>query len=393
MLKYLRLNRYFRNLGNRYGRSFWRLSSTLRRHIQWEANAPQLKRTTTWHFGPRESAPKLKLDSASQSPSFGIRLAASAFRTAQPFVCRLDAACLIGKFASPVTPDGSLIMSAFRDEPRMLGLEKHPELELWLSSRSKRMSDLPDLEHVWPMVNRLQSNYFHWLVEWCGRLELIEEYEASTGQKTKLLIPQNGPKYIRQSLELLGHGTESVIEWAENSGPRKVSELILPSFRGTTVSPSPAAMHWLRKKFMVATGAACGDAYRKLYISRPRGAWRSVINDDEVCDALVKDGFEIVQPQNLSLADQVRMFSSAALIVALHGSGLTNILFAPRASMLELFGSYGDGTWFGMTRRLGQQYDMLRCEPRGDDVLVDIENLRKRIANFSINQHRSFIIT
>jgi hypothetical protein len=342
----------------------------------------RLRGARTWRFGRGENVPRADAIDAIETPTLGHLLVAHPFRTSAPFVSRLEAAWLVGKYASPVTLDGHLILSAFRDEPRMLGLEQHPDLESWLTAPS-RISEFPELENIWPMANRLQTNYFHWLIEWCGRLELIEAYRDQTGCTPKLLIPETAPKYLRESLALLGFGSESWIPWNENSAPRKVRNLVLPSFRGTTVAQSPAALQWLRRRFLSAICAEVEEPPRRIYIPRPRGGWRCVLNDAEVVEYLRGEGFDILEPQRLTLAEQIRYFSQASLIVSLHGSGLTNVLFAPQAAVLELFGAYGDGTWFGMTARLGQSYEALTCKSVGDDVVVDLEVLKKRVAALS----------
>jgi capsular polysaccharide biosynthesis protein len=131
---------------------------------------------------------------------------------------------------------------------------------------------------------------------------------------------------------------------------------------------------------MSAAGADADEPDRVIYLSRPRGGWRSVLNDDEISDWFRSEGHDVLQPHRAPLADQIRRFSKASLIVGLHGAGLTNILFAPHAALLELTGAYGDGLYFGMTARLGQSYEALSCKPVGDDVVVDLEVVKTRIA-------------
>ena len=388
LLNRLRLHPRLRAWGNCYGRAYWRLPAILRRRSFWEASVSRLRGARTWSFGHGENVARVDALDALEQPTIGHHLAAHSFRSPAPSVTRLDAAWLVGKYASPVTPDGRLILSAFRDEPRMLGLEPHPELESWLAAPAQT-SELPELENVWPMVNRLQTNYFHWMIEWCGRLESIAAYRAQTGCEVKLLIPEKAPGYLRESLTLLGFGAECWIPWAEDSAPRQVRNLVLPSFRGTTVAQSPAALRWLRQRFLQSVGVEIGEASRKIYISRPRGGWRSVVNDEEVVAYLRGEGFDIVEPHRLTLAEQIRQFSEASLIVSLHGSGLTNVLFAPQAAVLELFGAYGDGVWFGMTSRLGQSYEAMSCQAVGDDVVVDLAALQQRVSDLTKRQRRA----
>ncbi len=53
---------------------------------------------------------------------------------------------------------------------------------------------------------------------------------------------------------------------------------------------------------------------------------------------LYSKGFEIIQPENLSVAQQACMFSEAEFIVAPHGAGLTNIVFCqPDTKVIDIF--------------------------------------------------------
>lgn len=73
---------------------------------------------------------------------------------------------------------------------------------------------------------------------------------------------------------------------------------------------------------------------RKIFISRREfqktGAGQSgrvMCNEDDLATELAKRGFEIVEPQQLSPASQIEIFSSSALIVGAAGSGLFNSVY------------------------------------------------------------------
>jgi len=67
---------------------------------------------------------------------------------------------------------------------------------------------------------------------------------------------------------------------------------------------------------------------RKIYVKR-NSHGRNLRNADELEQALVSIGFDVVEPEKMSFDDQVRTFSSARIIVGATGAAMANLLFAP----------------------------------------------------------------
>lgn len=93
------------------------------------------------------------------------------------------------------------------------------------------------------------------------------------------------------------------------------------------------AIHWLREKvssIMFPEESAKG----KLFISRRDSSQRRLLNELEVEAELVSRGFISVVLSDYSVVEQIRLFSQAKIVVAAHGAGLTNLVFAPRGAMV-----------------------------------------------------------
>ena len=69
------------------------------------------------------------------------------------------------------------------------------------------------------------------------------------------------------------------------------------------------------------------NANRKIFISRKDASSRTITNEEELINFLKNDNFEIINLSEKKFTDQVKIFNSAKLIVAMHGAGLTNLLF------------------------------------------------------------------
>jgi capsular polysaccharide biosynthesis protein len=91
---------------------------------------------------------------------------------------------------------------------------------------------------------------------------------------------------------------------------------------------------------------------------------------------LAGHGFTEVCLEDLSFLEQVKLFSSASHVVAAHGSGLTNVLFAKDLKVIELF-SEGHGVrpeYFQLSTVLGHQYRAVVSHSVNDanDFRVDV---------------------
>lgn len=66
----------------------------------------------------------------------------------------------------------------------------------------------------------------------------------------------------------------------------------------------------------------------KIYLSRKNSMSRRRCNEDEVIRVFEKYGFEICYPENLSVAEQIALFSRADFVAGVTGAAFTNLIFA-----------------------------------------------------------------
>ena len=75
----------------------------------------------------------------------------------------------------------------------------------------------------------------------------------------------------------------------------------------------------------------------RIYISRELAVRRHLSNEYEFMPLLRKHNFRKVYLEKMTIIQQVELFRRASHIIAAHGAGLTNILFAPKdARILEI---------------------------------------------------------
>jgi len=79
----------------------------------------------------------------------------------------------------------------------------------------------------------------------------------------------------------------------------------------------------------------CGVTVAKLTLNCKKIT--QIVNEDLVQDVLIASGFEVHYFEDYTFQQQVEIMSGAKLVVALHGAGITNILFmGGKGRILEL---------------------------------------------------------
>lgn len=127
----------------------------------------------------------------------------------------------------------------------------------------------------------------------------------------------------------------------------------------------------------------------RLFITRNPKRLRFIENNSEV-EILCKEfGFESIDFDELSLPQQIRLMGQARYVVAIHGAGLTNMLFRgeKQLGLLEIFppADYFPFHYILMANQLNYQYDGIIGQPGkhpfSGGFRVDIDELRNHLGS------------
>ncbi|WP_310621072.1 glycosyltransferase family 61 protein [Flexibacterium corallicola] len=107
--------------------------------------------------------------------------------------------------------------------------------------------------------------------------------------------------------------------------------------------------------------------YRKIYVSRRDARIRRILNEEQLEKFLLRKGFDIICPGELSHPEQVKIFNEAKVIIGAHGAGLTNILFSQSGGVvLELLPrNYVQSAYMWISVLKNQSYTPILCELGG----------------------------
>ena len=115
-----------------------------------------------------------------------------------------------------------------------------------------------------------------------------------------------------------------------------VEQLVLAAASDTSCNYHPRLAAWFHE-MSASAPAEPPTGTSRLFVSRGDSAGRPLANEAAVIAALEPLGVHAVTPEFLSAPAQIGLFQHAELIVAPHGAGLTNLLFArPGCQVIEL---------------------------------------------------------
>ena len=205
------------------------------------------------------------------------------------------------------------------------------------------------------------ENYFHALLDGIGRLAPIPQpvVDASAG-----VIAAAAPRGIAALAERFHGGAKrpSVVAHGEHV---RVAELTVAfnTSGQTTYHPCLAPLF---ERLAGPRPAPCGPG-GAIYIDRRQSAARCLVNEGELVAALAAEGVAPVRLERLDLDAQITAFRGARLVVAPHGAGLANLLFAvPGARVLELLmDGYCNWSFRHLAALKGLPYDCILGRGRG----------------------------
>jgi len=296
------------------------------------------------------------------------------YRPERRFVSEFSNATLLGPVGPGVTDDGRVIADTIGTPPltpRRTGISiaqsittngVRPTLSaLSGDSHSENQFEIATLA-VSPW-----NNYYHWTVECLLKIRLLEKYGTKTGTYPTLLVPEERTSWMSESLEIVGYEGEVA---SIGHGITEVNTLVVPTFP----DPIPVECFWLRDR-MRENNQERNENDERIYISRNDATVRQVSNRNAVQRVLDEHDIDTYVLGDLSVREQIDLFTRAELVVAPHGAGLTNILYGDDPAVVELFGDKTMATFDRLAEHMKHDYHYLQCEQDGLDIRVDPNKL------------------
>ncbi|MBC6988808.1 oligosaccharide flippase family protein [Hymenobacter sp. BT491] len=228
----------------------------------------------------------------------------------------------------------------------------------WGNNTPELLLPLQPLAASGPVVVCPPSPFFHWLTEILpNTLEAKRRWPDA-----KLLLPPAAacPAYMGQALAL-AFGPDWEQQTVRADGAVRVPQLQLLPVESDAGFVHPSAIHELRQTFLSPLPEEDIPGRRHVYISRRLATARQLADEAQLEEALNDLGVEIVYNENLDFSEQVQCYAGAQTIIALHGAGLTHMVWAnPGLDVLEIFpNGYFNDCYARLATALGHNYQYI----------------------------------
>ena len=214
--------------------------------------------------------------------------------------------------------------------------EEKMEYEMWLPVRFTQFCNIPVFYFVYNM-----ANYYHFIYDTLPYLyHFFNERKIHPDMKL-LVSPPEGQEdlypFVWECLELMGITKNDVVFLNQNTLYNKVC--VGSSLTHNRLSNSPPHFNVFEVLNRMKSESKGPE---KIYISRR--TWlhnnlenigtnyterRACVNEDEMAEMFISQGFVEVFCENLTMKEKIAMFGSAKVVAGPIGGGMCNVIFSP----------------------------------------------------------------
>lgn len=191
---------------------------------------------------------------------------------------------------------------------------------------------------------RSSSIYYHWMMDILPKIAILHAAGIDLNSIDYFVVG-SGSTFQKATLQKLGISDDRVVDPAHDNLTR-CQRLIVPYlkndrgdrfYNGLGLGMACWLPAWLKSTFIEEPSIQAD----RIYISRAPDSGRSLLEEDGLVEELEKRGFRSVSLECMTVSEQARLMAGAAMVVAPHGAGLSNIAFCkPETIVIEIFGGY-----------------------------------------------------
>ena len=242
----------------------------------------------------------------------------------------LDISCKIykGNFYAdsfnyfPITED----FEAFQDLYKIQNENSinHLYSDNFFDNFKKKITDLKKINNVYLLGSSPGDNYFSNLIYFLPRLFFYNQ------DKMKLAIHRNSSNKFRNFInEICSNLNKKITFTFLDDEFYKFKDSYVPQF--LKIHESIKILKFFLDDYKNDNDI---EEKTKLYISRQNSNYRRILNESDVIKLFKQHNFQIINPSNYEIKEQINLFSKADIVVSPTGSNLANIIFCKKGTKI-----------------------------------------------------------
>lgn len=236
---------------------------------------------------------------------------------------------------------------------------------------------------LWAIDSR-SNQYFHWMTDAMQRIFNAEEYLM----QYPLILTSNfkDKSFISETLEMLN--LEPI--YIDHDKHYKIDNLLMSERVSPAGNYRREIIKIIASKFIdLQSHNEKNNEYDRIWISRQNAERRMINNFSEVKKILEKYNFNIIEFENFSFAEQVRISMNCKVLGGVHGAGLTNMMFMTKGSKIfEVRGNQdsSNNCFFSLASDLEMEYYYFLSDTESQNYystnhIIDIDLFDKFLQN------------
>jgi hypothetical protein len=182
-----------------------------------------------------------------------------------------------------------------------------------------------------------RANYYHWFIDCLPRLYFLQEKKE---EPITLIMHECATSFQRETIDLFLKKMPNITLITIRADERwRLERFLLCTFASRNCSGylPPALIGFVQDLLLRGYNISPKiQRTKRIFVSRRNARHRQILNESKLYDFLRDRGFSIVHLEDMTCREQVSMFANAEVVVGAHGAGLTNLLFAKDATLVEI---------------------------------------------------------
>lgn len=167
-----------------------------------------------------------------------------------------------------------------------------------------------------------RANYWHLLSEELPSIYRLRKNGLDINNFNHLIVKSSKYDFQNEIYDLFKVPRNKFVK-LENYPHIQADSLI---YYSPTYQPDLEALAWTRDFILNSTNHK-GDTKKRIYICRQNSNSKRIKNNEELLAVLTANNFTVIQPEKMTVLEQVKTFRNADFVIGAHGAALANLMF------------------------------------------------------------------